>query len=178
MEINKPQLNNKNFSLGTSIDEHLIEEIEVDLASKPNVFSSYNAKVQASEVPIEKPKNPIKRLNTMDNEFLLQEDVNTPNLKAETKTSQKDARQVWNAFKAVFKGVVSKVPVVNSFILIEKQSKLKTTIKDLSSINNNVNELISMSFPAEENFDKYKIISENLIKANTIHSKIIKEIQD
>lgn len=174
MEINKPQLTDNNFLFAPSIDERLIEDIELDLTSKPNVFTNYSRNIQQpSTIPIEKPK--IKRLNTMDNHFLLLED-NIEDKAA--KESPKDINHAWVAFKSLFKKVVSKIPVINYFFLKEKQAKLKVTLQDLNSINSNVDELINLSFPMEENFDKYKIISENLIKANEIHSKIIKEIQD
>ena len=177
MDINKAQLNHNNFIANPSIDESLIEEIEVALDSKPNVFSNYNIKPQPSTVPVEKPKIPLKRLDTMDNSFLLPgEKVSVKNVSQNRDT--KEVNHVWKSFKSVFKGFLSNVPIINSFMLLDKQNKLKATIKDLSYINSNVDELMSMSFPREEDFDKYKIISENLIKANNLHSQIIKEIKE
>jgi hypothetical protein len=50
-------------------------------------------------------------------------------------------------------------------------------LNTLNAINSDVDELINLDVPYGEQSDKYKMLCENLVKANQIHSQIRKEIQ-
>ena len=55
--------------------------------------------------------------------------------------------------------------------------ELKNTIDTLESINESVNKLISMKVPYGENIDKYKQLSQYIIKANEIQTDISNHIK-
>lgn len=177
MKIPKDNITNSDFYVNPSIDNLAIDEIELDLSSKQNVFSNSIPK-NINQQKNEKKTNTIKRLNVFDNYFLQDKQPPEENLKNNQSNKffiSSDFKQVFKSLQVVFKGTLEKVPVVNYFVLRDKQNRIKETIKTLSTINNDMDELISLSYPYGES-DKYKMLSETIIKANNIHSKIRKEI--
>lgn len=150
-----------------------VDDIEVDLTSKPNLFSRpvpNNVKPKAT--------NPIKRLNTFDNDFLPQENQAESVKKPFKNIFQKpDFNHLTNQVAVAFKSLMANTPVINYFLMKDKQSKLKKTLNTLNAINSDVDELINLAVPYGEQSDKYKMLCENLVKANQIHSQIRKEIQ-
>lgn len=181
MKIPKDNLSNNDFYLNSSIDNLAIGDIELDLSSKPNVFSSGVPKATNPVRVDKKPSSMKKRLNIFDNQYLQSEENISESVNFQGKNKiiiRSDFNQLLASMKVVFKGVLEKVPVVNYFVLKEKQDKIKETINRLNSINNDVDELINSSVPFGEIPDKYKILSENLMKANNINSQIRKEIKD
>lgn len=181
MKIPKDNIPNTDFYFNSSIDNLSIDDIELDLSSKQNVFSQVSSKA-TDPVKVEKKTNFKKRLNVFDNSFLQngQNMVDVSKINEGNNSIVKpDFHQILKSMKVVFRGIMEKVPVVNYFSLKEKQNKIKETINTLNSINNDVDELINLSVPSYgELADKYKFLSENLIKANNINSQIRKEIKD
>lgn len=180
MKIPKDNTTNPDFYFNPSIENIAIDELELDLSTKQNVFSKVSSK-NIALVKSEKKTNPIKRLNIFDNYFLQNEQIVTGVSKNEEPNKslvKPDANQILRSMKVVFRGILEKIPVMNYFVLKEKQNKIKETIMSLDSLNNEVDELINLSVPYGETSDKYKILSENLMKANNINSQIRKEIKD
>lgn len=186
MEIPKDKKDFK-YIISPSIDNGLIEELDLDLSSKTNVFvAGFASKRKQIETPVvkveeHKSTNPIRRLNAFDNEFLYAEElkkINRTSFKGNAPTSNKDLNMILKSIVRVAKRFFSNVPVIGYFMMKEKQAKLKSTLKSLNSINSEVDELINLSSPYGEQPDKYKILCENLVKANNIHAQIRKEIQD
>lgn len=181
MKIPKDNIPNTDFYFTSSIDNLSIDDIELDLSSKQNVFSQVPAKM-TNPVRVEKKTSFKKRLNIFDNSFLQNEqnmvDATKKN-EANNSIVKSDFNQILKSIRVVFRGILEKVPVVNYFALKEKQNKIKETINTLNSINNDVDELINLSVPSYgELSDKYKILTDSLIKANNINSQIRKEIKD
>lgn len=177
MKIPKDNITNSDFYVNPSIDNLTIDEIELDLSSKQNVFSNSVSK-NINQQKNEKSTNTIKRLNIFDNYFLQDGQVpeeNSKNSQLKKSFISSDSKQVFKSMQVAFKGVLERVPVINYFVLRDKQNKIKETIKTLSTINNDMDELIRLSYPYGES-DKYKMLSETIIKANNIHSRIKKEI--
>lgn len=173
MEIPGDKAEKLNLPNHQPIETIAIEDIDVDLSSKQNVFSQPIPKNIKS-----KGTNPIKRLNTYDNDFLPQEDVSNQIQKSNNIFKHSDFSQFSNHLMAAFKGLITNTPVINYFIMKDRQSKLKQTLNKLNSINSDVDELINLSVPFGEKTDKYKMLCENLVKANQIHAQIRREIQE
>lgn len=172
MDIQNDKSDKLNIAPISSIASQL-EEIEVDLSSKPNVFS----RAVPQSFKSHNISNPIKRLNIYDSDFMPQEEAG---IQANTKKNPADLNQKlsFNQMAVAFRGLIAKTPVLNYFILSDKRNRLKETLDKLNSINSEVNELTSLKSPYGERDDKYSMLCSNLAKANQIHSQIIKEIQD
>lgn len=182
MEIQK--YHNKNFLINPSITDMMIEELGIDLTQGPNVFNN-NRESKINSTPHSNPNAKShkvnKRINAYDNELLYYEEVSRLNQTESDSNNfflKSDSQKVWLAFKRLIKNIAVRLPIINYFVLKEKQNKLKTTLADLNSINSSMDELINSSVPFGEQSDKYKKFSENIVKANNIHAKIKKEIQD
>lgn len=59
-----------------------------------------------------------------------------------------------------------------------KNEEIKDALKKLSSINSNVDELITMQVPYGETVDRYDRLTAYLNKANVIHSQISKNLKE
>lgn len=180
MEIQKNQKTHTNFYINSSVEDIVMDDIELDLSTKKNVFSQIPAKV-SNPVKQEKKANPIKRLNVFDNHFLQDsEDISglSPDTDAKKPLPKSDFEHLLVSINNVLNNILVKIPVVNYFVLKERQNKLKENIKSLNSINSDVDELINLSVPYGEQSEKYRALSENLMRANNINSQIRKEIKD
>lgn len=172
MEIKNDKSDKLNLSQTSSVNDTSVDDIEVDLSSKLNVFSK--------AVPVgfksSKNSNPIKRLNIYDNNFMPQDEVSIQEVNQNS--VNQNSKFSFNQMVVAFKGLVAKTPVLNYFILSEKRDRLRDTLNRLNSINAEVNELTSLKSPYGERDDKYNMLCSNLARANQIHSQILKEIQD
>jgi len=59
----------------------------------------------------------------------------------------------------------------------QQSQEMKATLEKLSSINSNVDELITMQVPYGETVNRYEKLTAYLNKANVIHSKISKDLK-
>lgn len=135
-----------------------------------------------------KNTNPQKRLNAFDSAIL----ESNAHIKDEdkknnvfTKFSNRVQNGISQAFGRTFK-VLKSLPLSQniSFDYVKKselfkrlkpvfnKSKLKATLDNLNEINNNVNELVNLKIPFGEKDARYKTLADNLIKANSVHSKL------
>lgn len=128
--------------------------------------------------------NPIqenKRLNTMDSHFMVEAEpkkITFGNTVSKNPFWSPDFQQLAQTFNSVAKKVLVKVPVVNYFVLKDKHKRLKQTVERLNTLNNDMDELLKSKMPYGEQYTIYKSLSESLMKANSIHSQILKEIGD
>ncbi len=174
MKIPKDNINQNNFYMNPSIENLEMEDIELDLASKPNVFS----KVHSVPIYNQTPKRPkSKRINAMDSQLFFNEIDNKANDHAD-KLQTNNFEQFTKTLGVAFRGLLTKLPVINYFVMKDKHDRLKQTISNLNSINSNVDEMMKTSMPYGEQAEVYKVLTENIMKANNIHSQIQKEIGD
>jgi len=180
MEIQNNKLLKPGFSFNPSLQDIDVEVIELDLSKKQNLFS--NPQIIRKNPPlVEKKSAPVKRLNAMDNEFFVNEDLvaaqNASGKAAKKTFLTSDFKQLLKSMKTVVKNIGLKLPVIGYFLIKDKHLKLKTTLKTLSDINDEVDELMKCSTPFGEQPEIYSSIARNLLKANNIHSQIVKDIE-
>ncbi len=173
MKIPKDNISHNNFYLNPSIENIEIEGLDLDLSKKPNVFSSITTTAPISNNSKHFPR--VKRLNSMDNEFLFNEGKN---IEADTlnKSNSFNVFHLVNRASVAFKGFLEKMPVIGYFVTKEKRAKIKETLDSLNAINNDVDSLLKTSVPYGEQSGVYEVITENIMKANNIHAQMQKDI--
>lgn len=124
-------------------------------------------------------KRKSKRLNTIDTEYLPEEFEDSPetinedenNFFVETKQNRikLKAKKAWNFF-------IENTPLVNYFFLRQKKHKIEKTVKSLSDISQNVDELLNSAIPYGEEKELYTNIAKNLTDAASILGKANREI--
>ena len=144
-----------------------------------NVFAS-GLSFKESQKTITQPsrkKRKSKRLNTIDTDYLPDETES-----ADIKNTggnffmEEERKKPSKNIKKAFEHFITTTPLVNYFFLKQKQEKIQETVKTLSDINRNVDELLNTAVPFGEEMDLYQDIAKNLTDAATVIGRANKEL--
>ena len=125
-----------------------------------------------------KRKRKSKRLNTYDTDYLPDDIQET-----EINEVEKDnffispiEEDILTKIKKNLLHIISITPVINYFILKNKTKKIKKTVKKLTDINQNVDDMLNTRVPYGEETKLYTDIAENLTNAANIIGKANRNI--
>ena len=143
-----------------------------------NVFAPEFASketIKNTSIPIRK-KRKNKRLNTIDSEYLPDEEIKVETNKNNDNFFIAEKSSSFASFKKGMKHFFSTTPLINYFFLREKEGKIKKTVEQLNDITQNVDELLNSAVPYGEEKMLYQDIAQNLSNAATLFGKANKEI--
>lgn len=131
-----------------------------------NFFSSEinKEKVNTNSIKPQK-KRKSKRLNIVDNEYLLDEVIETNNTESNEENNffaeQKKTNFI-ERFKKLTDFMFTSVPLINYFSLKDKQKRIQKTIKKLNDISQDVDDILTSTVPYGEESIVYDNITKNI----------------
>lgn len=132
--------------------------------------------IKKTTSPIKK-KRKNKRLNTMDTDYLPDESEEISQIvETDNFFIKKEKNNIFNNIKKGIDFIFRTIPLVNYSFLKQKKLKIQKTVKSLTDINQNVDELMNTSVPYGESDNLYNDIAKNLTNAAIIIGKANKEI--
>ena len=175
MEISQSQFQTTDFNYGLIEGSQglLYKAQESEFEPKSNIFTTSPIQNGA------KKKKPLNRFNISDSEYLddtgyipSEEIKENENLFA----LQPAPNPVFEAAKKIGK-IIEKIPVLNSVILKNKSIKLQKTLNNLNEINQNTDNIITLSMPIGEEEKRYSEITKNLSDASNLIGQAKREFE-